>query len=222
MIGSSPGGSRNQTRRSLTRLRIRLALVVATAATVALVVLAVVAIVVDGRLRSDRFFVDLQGRANRAAALVFLDADGQWNAHGVADDSVASSSDAVVVALAPDHDRLLELGSAAGVEPLLVDGYADGVEAGVRGLVTIDGESVPAAAAPFFVGDQPVGAVVVAAQPEPDPDHGRFRLMILVTAVGLSAASAVASMASHRCAISGCWIFSRSRGRSSGVSMTLG
>ena len=185
----------------LARLRLRLTVVTAAVAFAGIAALAAVTTVVDGRLRHDRFETELQGRASRAAALVFFDDErGAWNADGVVDDTLAELSVAVVAVERSTGDALVSTAAVGGADPLIDAAYRDAEENGVFGTVLVDGRPLAAAAAPFFdeesegldeAGiDHIAGAVVVASVRAPDPDRRRLVAFIWSAAAALAAISA--------------------------------
>ena len=186
----------------LARLRMRLTSITAAVAFVGIAALALITTVVDGRLRHDRFETELQGRASRAAALVFFDESaGAWDASGAVDDVIAELSDAVVVYDRATGDALVQTAAVDGAIPLVEAAFVDAEEAGVSGTVVVAGRRVPAAVAPYFdeesQGDAEAteehiaGAALVAAARAPDPDRRRLVGLVWAAAAALAAVSAV-------------------------------
>lgn len=199
----------------LARLRRRLTLAVLLLAGLGLTILATTTWVVDGQLRGERHGAQVQGQAERAAALVFQpdDADGPpsdaatWDVSGVLDDTVAQEVDAIAILLV-DGTELYSTAAVQGMEPLAEAAFQDVQESGVQGVVDLRGAgSTPAAAAPFFVddgaaqagpgdgraSDDVAGAVVVAIAQPADPDHTTLGLLVSSIAALLTLASGLAA-----------------------------
>ncbi len=184
----------------LDRLRRNLTIGLMLSATLGISGLAAVTTAIEARLVTERFEAELQGQAFRAAALVFFDGDvGAWDVSGVTDDMVMQETDSILVYESTAGEVLLMTEPISQVDGLLSRGLNDVGEEGSIGSVTLDGTTVAAAAAPFFISpeDTPdevesrlAGAVVVVAD-GPPRDEDRLTLLVWITAAVLSMLSGI-------------------------------
>ncbi len=187
-------------KKRLARLRLRLTLTFGLMSLIGIGSLAVVTTVIDGQLRDDGFGTELQGRASRAAALVFFDDTiGEWNVSGVADDTVAEVTDGIVIYDVVNDVELFATAEIAQAESIIARTLADDANRGVTGDVVIGGKTLKAAGAPFFSpegdesADEVVGVVIVATQRSADFDQRRLVSLVWTTAMALVVLSTATS-----------------------------
>ncbi len=169
-----------------------LTLLLAGVAAVGLSGLALVATLVDARLRANEADAYRQGLASRLAALVYPDEQGQWIVEGIVDDMANEAADAVLVATR-SGDVLYQNADISSTVPMLPLALADEAEVGVIGTITVGGQTMPAAAAPFWDFETVEGAVIVALADVHQDEHTRLRLLVWGTALGLTLLSAAAA-----------------------------
>lgn len=179
----------------LARLRRTLTVAVGAVAIVSLGLLAIYTTLVIDRGHEDRFATELQGRASRAAALVFFDEDiDAWSVEGIIGDAVEESLDLLSVVDRSTGAVLYGPEGVPGVAAVAGRSFLDDAEVGTIGEITLDGLTIPASAAPYFgLEDTVDGAVVVAAKETRDPDQNVVIGLVWLGAATLSVLSALAA-----------------------------
>lgn len=179
----------------LARLRRVLTVAVGAVAIVGLGLLAAFTTLIIDRGEEERFVTELQGRASRAAALVFFDEDvGAWSVEGIIGDAVEESVELLTVIDRESGTVLYGPEGVLGVPALAAAGFDDAAEVGTAGEVVFDGQTMPASAAPYFgLADTVDGAVVVAARQSLDPDQQAITGLVWLAAAILSLLSALAA-----------------------------
>lgn len=168
---------------------------VGAVAIISLGLLAVFTTLVVDRGHEERFATELQGRASRAAALVFFDEDlDRWSFEGIIGDAVEQSVQLLMVVDRSSGDVLYGPKDVAGTSVLASLAFADAAEVGTAGEVSLNGEILPASAAPYFgLTDEVDGAVVVASPEIADRDRQVVIGLVWLAAGALSLMSALAA-----------------------------
>lgn len=163
----TPAGRRPIPAALLRRLRMRLTALFAAITAAGLTALVILLVLANTSAMNDRLDEQLQATASRAAALVYVDADGTPQVDAVRDDLVTERAAQRLVVLRTGADDTVRVAfdpsrvGVGAVRDVAELAFADEEESGTLVDATSAGTPVRLAAMPWFDGDRVAGAVVV-------------------------------------------------------------